>query len=244
MAKAPSFQFYPGDWRRDLNLQSCSIGARGLWIELLCLMHEAVPYGHLLINGVSPDDASVSRLVHLDLKSYRRLLDELTRKGVARSDENGILYSKRMVEDQRLRDIRRMCGKMGGNPILVNQIDNQPSNQNTTPSSSSSSSSSFSNKNHRSVFPKSPEIARLREVFSGLCLENEGFIPQFSEVKEDRRLRTLLERFSEEDLHNLFKWFFEYGPADKLTPDLAVVCSSSVVNEWLASWAGPQEVKR
>jgi hypothetical protein len=45
--KRPAFQFYPGDWLRDMALRSCSMEARGLWIEMLCLMHDAVPYGHL-----------------------------------------------------------------------------------------------------------------------------------------------------------------------------------------------------
>jgi hypothetical protein len=29
----------------------CSIGARGLWMEMMCIMHEGEPYGHLLVSG-------------------------------------------------------------------------------------------------------------------------------------------------------------------------------------------------
>ena len=49
--KRPAFQFYPGDWRKDVQLRSCSVAARGLWIDLLCVAHECEPYGHLMING-------------------------------------------------------------------------------------------------------------------------------------------------------------------------------------------------
>ena len=45
------FKFYPSDWRADPALRMCSIAARGLWMEMLCVMHEATPRGSLLING-------------------------------------------------------------------------------------------------------------------------------------------------------------------------------------------------
>lgn len=49
--KRPAFQFYPGDWQRDAALRSCSVPARGLLIEMICIMHDAEPYGHLRVNG-------------------------------------------------------------------------------------------------------------------------------------------------------------------------------------------------
>jgi hypothetical protein len=52
----PWMKFYPADWRADPMLRVCSIGARGLWIELLALMHESERYGHLLVNGKQPTD--------------------------------------------------------------------------------------------------------------------------------------------------------------------------------------------
>lgn len=52
--------------------------------------------------------------------------------------------SRRMVRDEKLREIRIEAGKMGGNPALLNQNktthDNRPDNQTTPPSSSVSSS--------------------------------------------------------------------------------------------------------
>jgi hypothetical protein len=64
--------------------------------------------------------------------------------------EDGTIYSRRMVKDERLRNARAEAGKLGGNPNLVNHlvnlqvnhVDNYPSKQKPTPSSSSSSSSS------------------------------------------------------------------------------------------------------
>ncbi|PJX23863.1 hypothetical protein CAP48_12370 [Advenella sp. S44] len=31
--------------------KSCSLAARGLWHEMMCLMHESEPYGHMAVNG-------------------------------------------------------------------------------------------------------------------------------------------------------------------------------------------------
>jgi len=49
--KQPWLKFFPSDWRADPALRMCSLAARGLWIEMLCLMHEARPHGSLLVNG-------------------------------------------------------------------------------------------------------------------------------------------------------------------------------------------------
>jgi hypothetical protein len=49
--KLPWMKFYPADWRADPALRMCSLAARGLWMEILSIMHEADPRGSLLING-------------------------------------------------------------------------------------------------------------------------------------------------------------------------------------------------
>ena len=42
MSKAarPWMKWYPADWRSDPGLRMCSFAARGLWADLLALMHE------------------------------------------------------------------------------------------------------------------------------------------------------------------------------------------------------------
>lgn len=144
--KRPAFQFYPADWRKDTGLQSCSIAARGLWHELLCIMHENVPYGHLTLNGVVLSDEKAARACGVELKLYRKLLQELEEAGVPSRTQEGILISRRMVKDERLREIRAACGQLGGNPELLKNslsktqvLDKPPDKVQPTPSSSSSS---------------------------------------------------------------------------------------------------------
>ena len=51
MSKRPWMKFYPADWRAEPSLRFTSLAARGLWIEMLALMHEATPRGSLLVKG-------------------------------------------------------------------------------------------------------------------------------------------------------------------------------------------------
>lgn len=45
--KRPSFQFYPADWRNNTKLQRSTFHERGLWLEVMCLMHDSDEYGIL-----------------------------------------------------------------------------------------------------------------------------------------------------------------------------------------------------
>jgi len=156
--KRPSFQFYPADWLRDTALRTCSVAARGLWMDMICFMHEGTPYGHLKVNRKVILPCNLAVMVGANLEEIGRLLEELEEAGVFARDEEGCIYSKRMVRDENLRNIRAEGGKKGGNPALlrgkvkgkVNLMDNHKvvieDKQKSTPSSSSSSSSSKNNK--------------------------------------------------------------------------------------------------
>lgn len=139
--KRPSFQFYPSDWLRDTALRSCSTGARGLWIDIICYMHEGNPYGYLKVGNKVIHADNLSRMVGESLENVKKWLDELYEAGVYDLD-NGAICSRRMIRDENLRKIRAEGGKLGGNPKLKDKDKvNHEDKQKTTPSSSSSSSS-------------------------------------------------------------------------------------------------------
>ncbi len=145
--KAPSMQWYPADWRKDTAVQMLSFHDRGVWFELINIMHESAERGVLVINGAPMPEDALSRLLGLDKQTFNQTLSNLLTYGVAKQrDEDGAIYCKRMVEDEKLSQLRREAGKMGGNPNLVNQNSNQKPTtrvkQNPTPSSSTSSSTS------------------------------------------------------------------------------------------------------
>lgn len=143
--KMPALQFYPADWRKDLAVQSLGYHDRGVWFEMLCLMHESSERGVLLLNGVTMPEEVIARLLGMDNQTFNQTLSTLLTFGVAkRRPTDNAIFCKRMVDDERLCQIRREAGKQGGNPALLKQKGTSPDKQNSTPSSSSSSSSSDS----------------------------------------------------------------------------------------------------
>ena len=137
MAKLPAFQFYPADWLNDIKLQSCSLAAQGLLLNLMCLMHQSETYGKLLINGSKPQGKEVAHLLRLHHKTYHTRLIELILKGVLYEDENKVVCCKRMIKDEYIRQVRRESGKLGGSPLLKQKVKYRVK-QKSTPSSSSS----------------------------------------------------------------------------------------------------------
>lgn len=111
--KRPAFQFYPADWRKDVELRSCSIAARGLWIDMMCLAHECDPYGHLTVNGKPMTPAKIAGQVGVSEAMAKKLIAELLENGVVRITDDGVLYSARMVRDEALRNARAEGGKSG-----------------------------------------------------------------------------------------------------------------------------------
>ncbi len=154
--KRPAFQFYPADWRKDVELQSCSMAAQGLWINLMCVMHECEPYGHAAINGRAMTAAQIGRQVGLTAAEAEALLSELLDAGVAKREGEGPIYSKRMVSDERVRNARAEGGKSGaehgikgaehgakgGRPAATKGGSETPLQEAKEPPPSSSSSSS------------------------------------------------------------------------------------------------------
>lgn len=108
--KRPAFQFYPGDWLRDTALQSCSIAARGLWIQLLCYMHDGEPYGHLAVAGQAIPAPKLAQMVGLRCDRFSVLIRVLERAKVLTRTDRGTIYSRRMVRDEALREKRAAGG--------------------------------------------------------------------------------------------------------------------------------------
>jgi hypothetical protein len=97
----PWMKFYPRDWRGDQALRVVSLAARGLWIDMLCVMYEATPFGHLIVGDQPVSDADLARLVGASVEEVQALLVELLSARVARKTRGGVIYSKRMTEDDK-----------------------------------------------------------------------------------------------------------------------------------------------
>lgn len=115
---APWLKFYPSDWRSDPALRLSGLSARGLWTELLCIMHEAEPRGYLVVGGASLSNTQIASLIGAPPKEVACLLAELKRNGVLSETDDGVIYSRRMVRDTEKAARDKANGKTGGNPRL------------------------------------------------------------------------------------------------------------------------------
>lgn len=112
-------KFWPSDWQNDAALSTCSIGARGLWISMICVMHEAETYGHMEVNGKPANTRQIAALARISEKEAARLIAELEDAGVFSRADDGSIYSRRMVRDWDYELKHKAWGKTGGNPDLI-----------------------------------------------------------------------------------------------------------------------------
>ena len=153
--KLPSWQFYPGDWRKDPGVQALNYEERGIWLEILLLMYESEERGKLLLNGKPMPMDRLARLLGLDEDKINRTINTLLELGIASTyPKTGIIHNRRMVRDEEIRRKKSKAGHIGGgnlafqkgktNPYYDKQKDKQIDKQKIESSSSSSSSSSIS----------------------------------------------------------------------------------------------------
>lgn len=165
--KRPSFQFYPGDWSSDLNLRRCSPAARGVWMDVLCALHNSDDgYGLVrwplkeLVRTIGASPAHVKELVE---KGVLRGSDKLIEHPVIFVPRSGrkegapvtliapqagpLWYSKRLVRDEYVRTIRgessRFSADLDEAPKVGKEAAPKPPFGDGSSTSSSSSPSGF-----------------------------------------------------------------------------------------------------
>src|SRR6185437_10453388 len=101
MPSRPWLKFYPADWQADQALRSVGLEARGLWLECMCIMHRAEPYGHLVVNGRPVTDTQLAVLAGTQPDRVPALMAELATAGVFSRNRAGVVYSRRMTRDEK-----------------------------------------------------------------------------------------------------------------------------------------------
>jgi hypothetical protein len=148
MSKLPAIQFYPGDWRKDVGVQSLNYHDRGVWFEMLLLMHDGEVRGKLMLGGKAMTDEILASVLRIRIEVLTVTIQTLIDRGVTERDKRtGALINRRMIRDEELRAENR--GKVAGWRKAKKLKNN--CNQDVTipvtdvlPLSSSSSSSSSS----------------------------------------------------------------------------------------------------
>lgn len=135
-------KFYCQDWLKDSQLRLCSAATRGVFIDMLAMMHDFDKRGYLVIsekaNGKLIESKleakQIARMIGEDLLEVQSAIDELIRYNVLKTDCNGYLYSKRMVAETELSNLRSASGKQGGRGKKKESIKSKPkANQKQNP---------------------------------------------------------------------------------------------------------------
>lgn len=142
--KRPSFQFYPGDWQANSRLRRCTHEEKGLWMDVLCVLHDQDEYGiarwplREIAQAVGTTTAKLKALVTKGVLkgadagqacdafvftptgSGRKKKDPVT---LIEAQEGPLWFSSRMVEDEYKRVIR---GEHGDAPKPAPDIAPKP----------------------------------------------------------------------------------------------------------------------
>jgi hypothetical protein len=109
----PWMKFAPDRWQRDEALRMCGASARGVWMELMCIMHKAEPYGHLLVRGKQPSDKQLSVITGIPVLELSAAIDELEENEVFSRTDDGTIFSRGMVRDAQQHERLSAAGAKG-----------------------------------------------------------------------------------------------------------------------------------
>jgi hypothetical protein len=115
----PYVKWHGRDWLGDPMLRMVGPEVRGVWIDLLCAMMNADPYGHLAVNGSPMTDEQAARLTGVDIGTFKGILAQIESANISSRTDTGILYSRRLVRDYAgFMQASNNGRKGGGNPAL------------------------------------------------------------------------------------------------------------------------------
>lgn len=135
MAKLPSFNFYPGDWQKEPSLRRCSKAAKGVLVDMLCLMFECEDRGVLSSGGKPWQFEEVAAAIGGDIAENLTCVMELLEKGVISRNGSGAIFSRRMVRDEQERKAnaerqrRHRNGHSNAHVTPFNEIEGEDENE-------------------------------------------------------------------------------------------------------------------
>jgi hypothetical protein len=118
-AAMPYVKWHGRDWLGDPLLRMVGHEARGVWIDLLCVMMQSEPYGHLSVGGKPMSNEQMARMIGVDMPTFIPLLMDIEGAGISSRTADGVLYSRRLVRDyDQFMRFSKAGKKGGGNPAL------------------------------------------------------------------------------------------------------------------------------
>ena len=197
----PSMQFYPGDWRTDTGLRLCSLEARGLWIEMLCIMWVSPKRGCLLeANGNQIEAEGLARLVGAMEADTKQSLSDLQAHDVYSTLDDGTIYNRRMYRQWKQSRSKAEAGRKGG------KASKSPSKTEAkTPSSSSTAASTAAS---------TPKTGSSSDVDVDVLFESDVSLDEPKKTSSTSDKVVLPVRVHEETAKRLWNWVNEIEGLD------------------------------
>ena len=206
MGKAPAFQMYPGDARRDVELHMMTFEARGVWWEMLLCMWDARERGKLegTVEGLA-------RLVGCTEEQLKKTVQELSvtkTADVTQCNDSVTIINRRMFRDEKQRKLTRSRVQRHRDCELQRTCNDDV----TRPSSSSNTTTSSSNtkriKKHIGRSPN-PDVKKVIDFYFQEFKARFGSPPVIEGGKDGKIISGLLETFPPTHLISLLMNFFD-----------------------------------
>jgi len=227
MGKNPAFQFYPGDWRRDNQVQMASMETRGVWFEMLCCMWDAPERGEL-----TGTYSQISKLLGCEIEVLQRSLVEIKTlkigdisgngfcdmsRDVTKSHNDVTVINRRMVRERKATESARIRKQR--------QRQSAVSHNDVTPPSSSSSS-------NKEIYKEN--VLLLPDEYLKLCKEFGKEIIDSKIEDLDNYAGTNPSRFKKYKDHNrvLRTWLKKDGVNKINFIESAALCSNCGKKPW------------
>lgn len=108
--KKPWMKFWTSDWTAET--RKLSRAARSDWLDMCILMWDGDHRGYLSRDGKPLSHAALAQHCGCSVDDISRTFSELFCTGIA-SEKDGIVYSRRMVREEKISRIRSKSGKKG-----------------------------------------------------------------------------------------------------------------------------------
>ena len=115
----PAMPFYIGDWKKDPAIQMLTREEKMIWLEMLFLMWESSERGYLTVNGKPIDNFGLALALNLDNHLLEVCLNKFEGFGLfSRRENDGAIFSRKIVKMEEISKKRSESGRKGGNPQL------------------------------------------------------------------------------------------------------------------------------
>ena len=97
-------------------------------------MHSGKPRGHLTLpNGQPIETDQLASLCRISFDECAKLVDELRQAKVFSATAKGVIFSRKMVRDEKKSSNGKRTGKLGGNPQLLKSVREVPLTEGDNP---------------------------------------------------------------------------------------------------------------